>query len=924
MSQFRRVRRASIRGLGLKGASVLAIIATLTTQAATAGDIEGVVRDANVKRGLQGASIRLSDGRRQTLSETGGAFTLRDLAPGAYDLIVSYVGYADVTLRVVVPAKGDARADVEIGALANQAEEVLVTGTRRAEQNALQNKRAASNQKDVATADDAGKLPDRNAADAVQRLPGVSLVTDQGDGRYVTIRGAAPKLNNITVDGQSIGSPEAKLRQVALDAVPAGALARIEVVKSVTPDMDAQSVGGTVNLLTPSAFDQPGDTIRGSAILGYAAQRGQANGEVSGAYGTRLDPDGRLGLFLSANFSSKPYSSENQQIGNPWAFNNGVALPVALELRRYDLTRQLWGGVSNLDFRLDDDTKLFIHGLYNEFSDTERRLAVVYDPGTTFKNITPSGADFTKGAASRNSRERVAIQRLGNLTIGGERHFDRLTADLSANYNYAEEDRPRNDQWSFSAAGPYTGRLDLSDFFFRVNTDAAAQVPANFKFKSLKRTLEDARQTTYTLNGNLRWDVDLGGADGFLKTGVKYVDRDKIHTLAVQNYAPASGGFTLAAASASGPSSYYKGYLFGPVVDTQGIEGFFTANPQFFAYNATTSASQSASGAYDVSEKVTAGYGMASIDIGRVNVTGGLRVEQTDGTYGSFVLSAANYPEIFRKNAYTNVLPGLQARYELREDLVLRAAWTNTLGRPDYQDLAGSVTITPGTPTLITDGNPALKPFTATNFDFAAEYYLVPTGVLSIGPFYKDIKNPIYSQATAVTNVVIAGTAIASGVVTKPLNATKGHVMGLEVNYQQQLTFLPQPFDGLGLQANFTYTQSSVSVPGREKLPFFNQSRQVGNLAVYYEKDGLEARAALAFRGRYLDVLYGPGQDRYADGRRQVDVRLAYQITEALKIAFEGQNLTDAPSRFFAGARSQLFENEVYGSTYRLGLTFKL
>jgi TonB-dependent receptor len=571
---------------------------------------------------------------------------------------------------------------------------------------------------------------------------------------------------------------------------------------------------------------------------------------------------------------------------------------------------------------MNDDTKLYVHGLFNEFKDDERRLATVYDPGTV-KNITASGADIVKGAASRNSRQRVAIQRVGNMTVGGEHTAGAVTADASFNYNFAQEDRPANNQWSFASSTAFTGRLDLSDFFFNVNEDAGVLNPSNFKFKSLKRQIEDAEQTTYGINGNLRWDLDVGSASGFVKGGIKYVDRSKIHTLAVSNYAPAGAGFTLNSAYANTVTKYYHGYTFGPAVDTQGIEAFFTANPGLFSYNATTSASQSASGAYDVAETVTAGYGMGSFDVGKLNVTGGVRVEATSGTYKSFNLSAAGLPQIARNTDYTNAMPGLQAKYEWTENLILRAAWTNTIGRPDFSDLAGSTTITPGTPTTIADGNPNLKPFESTNIDLAAEYYLVPTGVISVGPFYKDIKNPIYSNAYAVTNATIAGTFIANGIVTQPLNAPKGHIAGIEFNYQQQLTFLPGALDGFGIQANYTYTDSSVTVPGREKLPFFNQSRQIGNLAVYYEKYGAEARIAMSFRSRYLDILYGAGQDRYAQGRRQVDLRTGYNITDKVKVTFDAQNLTDAPSRFFAGASSQLFENEIYDRTYRVGMTAK-
>ena len=220
------------------------------------------------------------------------------------------------------------RAEFSLGSTpeALGVEEVTVTGYRLAQITALQDKKASQTIKESVTADDAGKLPDQNAGETLARVTGVAVTTDQGEGRYVTIRGIDAALSNVTIDGQIIGSPEGDTRRVAIDTVPANILSKLEVVKAATPDLDGNAIGGTINLVTPSVFDDPdGRFFAASADFGYYDLGGQNPWGGSIGWGNIFND--RFGILLSASYSDREFNSHNVQGGDPWEEEGDFLIP---------------------------------------------------------------------------------------------------------------------------------------------------------------------------------------------------------------------------------------------------------------------------------------------------------------------------------------------------------------------------------------------------------------------------------------------------------------------------------------------------------------------------------------------------------------------------------------------------------------------
>ncbi len=298
-----------------------AAISAVLAPAAMAADITGKVTDAANGRPIAGATVTVtgtgSSSGRSTVSDSSGTFRLSDTPDGQVRVTVRSIGYADGAVELEVPATGGVAAEIGLQSIAEA--EIVVTGYRLAQLSALQDKKSAVGVRDSLTADDAGKLPDQNAAEALQRVSGVSITIDQGEGRYVAVRGIDAGLNNVTIDGQTIGAPEADSRRIALDTIPTELLGKLEVIKTVTPDMDGNAIGGTVNLVTPSAFDHAEQQkITAAADIGYYDLNGESPFGGSLAFSRRFGAEQQFGVMLSGSYSTRTYASENIQGGAEW------------------------------------------------------------------------------------------------------------------------------------------------------------------------------------------------------------------------------------------------------------------------------------------------------------------------------------------------------------------------------------------------------------------------------------------------------------------------------------------------------------------------------------------------------------------------------------------------------------------------------
>jgi TonB-dependent receptor len=917
---------------------LVATLGLVVPSIARGGDIEGAVTDVATGNPLRGAQIEISGRAQSVLADGAGRFLLRDLPAGTYELVVTFVGFETRRVTVAVPETGRVSRDVVLEGVATS-ETVVVRGFRSAQSEALQRKLHAATIKEVATANDIGKLSDQNAAEALQRLPGVSITLDQGEGRYVILRGIDPGLNSITIDGAVIGSPESN-RLVALDTIPSDVLASLEVVKTVTPDMDGNAVGGSINLVTPSAFDEPtGQLLKVAAEIGYYDLNGENPTGANVTWSRVFGADGTFGLLLSASHSRREYESENVQ-GNTWEEEGGFFIPDELVMRDYTLERIRDSIVANLEWRPSEKTSIYWRNIWNEFEDTEQRIETVlsYREGDLVGQ-TPTSGTFTEGEGARASKDRREKQSILNSTLGGEFLVGDWTIDAAYTYGKTEQDTPYDNEWAFELAEGLPMSYDVSQFFFNVDGGAAFSNSANFEFDELELARQLVEEDLDVFRLDFKRDVWFGDNPGFLKFGAKLISREKTSDQEALVYDGFDGDLLLTQVDRPGKRRFYcseRCYEIGPAIDHPAANAFFRNNFPGFELNEDDSREVSAEADYRVEEDIAAGYLMGSVDFRKLSLTGGVRVERTDADFSApdIVFEDGDLAPEFpiRRGAkdYTNWLPGLLARWTLRDNVLVRGAWTNTLGRAPYEDLVPFriFEIEPDGGAFegqVEEGNPDLDPLESMNLDFAVEWYMKTGGILALAAFYKDIDNPIFTRVTTLENVEFEGRFFSELERSRPENAVSGDILGLEINYQQQFRALPSPFDGFGVSLNYTWIDSEARVFGRDdRLPFFLQSDQIGNAAIFWEKHGFEIRAAIAYRSEYLDEVGDDKEsDIYVDDRHQVDLKASYDFNNGLTLFLEVLNITDEPLRVYSGRPGRLAENEIYSWNALLGAQYR-
>lgn len=814
--------------------------------------------------------------------------------------------------------------------------DIVVTGTRAGERKAIEEKRKADNFVDAIYANDVGKLPDQNVAEAVRRIPGLSVANDQGEGRYVIIRGINPDLVNVTLNGMTLPAPEPEGRQVKLDDIPSALISAVVVTKSLTADQDANAIGGSVDIRTLSAFDRNKAYFADArAAYGWSKLNDghpyEGDIQVGGLFG----PDRQFGAVLSVNYSKRPIESENFQGSTNYRVPvaaNGFVVPDQYGLRDYNLTRTRKGAVLNLDWRPSDTTKVYLRGTYSAFDDDETRDQFIIDNESALTNQTATTGTF-RGRGSVRVRRREEADNTRSVQGGGE--FDLGPGHVTINGGYARAQKrdPLRSEYNFRTGGTaLTVNYDVSGTpYVFVPTNAVAQTAY-----TLNSVNYDHRLAVETLaQGRIDYSIPLAwGSDGSsIKIGAKYLDRHKTNDRDYVTYGLAARRpFTLADVSYLGDTSFYgSDYAFGPRIDYDRGQAYLAAHPGTITLNTAGSINNSLANDYDVRERIAAAYAMATLKIEKLTLVPGIRVEQTRDRSAAKLITAKSALDSgfnsFGSKRYTDVFPGLNARYDATDDLVLRGAVTTSIGRPNYAQLAPFVSVDQTTnPNSVARGNPDLKPYKALNFDGVLEYYLPGQGLISLGGFYKSLDNPIYAQSLLGQSGTFAGQALTNATVSTALNIDKAKVYGVEVNLQTRFTFLPSPLDGFGVSANYTRIWGKGdgtilgAAPRTGDIPLFLQSKHVGTAQIFYEKYGVAVRAAFSYRSAYLDTLGSTAAlDQYTDANGQLDVNASYQVTPELTFFTSATNLTDAPWRRYIGTKAQLVERERYSVSFRWG-----
>jgi len=817
---------------------------------------------------------------------------------------------------------------------ATELDAVYVTGRRAADRLAIDDKRNAGSLIEAIRADDVGRLPDQNVAEAVSRLPGVSTLNDQGEGRYLTVRGVSPNLLNVTLNGQTAPAPEPDGRQVKLDDIPSALIGGVSVAKTITPDMDANAIAGQVNIETLSAFDRNRTFASASAAYGYYDIDGEHPYEFDGSFGGVFGADKQFGAVLAVNRSDRRIGSQNMQNPGDWLEIDGEWVPEGLDVRQYSTHRVRTGAIANFDWKASDTARLFARLLYSKYQDVEERdlFAVEFDDDAIVPDSS-TGGRFSDAQALRAFRMREETTRTLTASTGGTFQFGEHTLTAEGTWSRANKRDPQRDRWGF-VAGDISGRYQLDPRGYQVSfDDDAAFTPSAFVLDFWQP--EHRRATEDLTQARADYLIPFGDHGSDIQFGMKYTRREKTNSENEELWGYAGGPMTMADIVNGRIDTVMGGrYRLGPRVDGRRVDEYIRAHPGEFRRDEAATLGASLGGDYAINEDITAAYVMTRLWLGDVTVIPGVRVEQTKGKYAAhaFDRTTARLDQPFNRfgsRSYTDFFPGINLRWDAGESLVLRGALTRAIGRPDYASLAPFIDVRDGSnlQPRVTMGNPDLNPLYSNNFDLSLEYYVGNRGILSAAVFYKDIAHPIYEVNRTNQSGDFGGIELTNARVRTWDNARKARVSGVELNAQYELGFLPAPLDGLSIGVNASFVDSEAQgLPARsDKVPLLDQSDRVVSALLSYEKAGFSAQLAYSYRSAMLNQVHEtePDGDIYWDSLKQWDIKFGYDITARWSVFLEGANLGNAPMRAYAGTRERTMEIETYGWSARMGVQFK-
>ena len=881
-------------------------------------------------------------------------------------LCIAQVAHAQTALAAA-DTTSDAPAPADQGG--GNDKDIVVTGQRAQQQRSIEAKRQAIGVIDVAAADEMGRLPDRNVAEVVEHLPGVGVSYDQGEGRYVSIRGVPSNLNGYTLDGLELGSPDGQTRRLPLDIVSGQLLNRVEVAKVKTADMDGQGIGGTINLVTKTAFDfEKSFNLAANLQAGYQTlnHKVPVQGDLSVA--KRFGADEQFGIMLGASYSDRDFASYGFY-PDDWEKVNGAArggMPTNIKYTEYQLDRRRLGATASFDWRPSDKQSFYVRGVYSKFIENEIRPRYRLDFATASLmgldangNITspnfkldPDGLSGTvigkatsaDGTVAGSGPERHEDLRLDykaksvfTLMAGGSSELGRLKLDYVGSHT-RNEVLDQYPLWQFRC-NPGTVNFDFSNTIYTAKPVAEC-TPNQLQFRQYDYFHQKGVETVWQGKFDATYDLGKGS---FLKLGAKYRDSDRGFDENDDTWTRggnAATRFTLGQFGLSGPDEVVypdgsrpnDGYLNSPIIDPGKIQDFTDKNlgGPLFVKSVAASLENDVLDDFTVTERVYAGYAMANLKLGPVTITPGVRFEHTTLHIVGFQLeNDTTVAPAERRSHYDDWLPTLIVRIEPSNNTVFRFAYSRSIGRPEFSLLSPGGTITAdvsdeGIRTAdVSYGNPDLKPYRADNLDATAEWYFAKGGLLSVGAFAKFIKDPIFTKSILLNNADFNGQHYDFVGISQPLNADKGDIVGIEAQYQQQFTFLPGLLSGLGIQLTGTLTDSNLRLPSGRTSVFPEQSNYLYGATLFYQKGVIEASVSYHNTGKALisagDTLI---DDQWNNDLRRLDFKASFRLMKDIKIYFVGQNLTDEPTRQYqAGNTDWIIQNERYGRTFYGGIS---
>ena len=909
------------------------------------GTLTGTITDAQ-GAALQGVRLTVLPGSFTALTDATGKYTILGVDAGQHTLKASYAGFADLAQLVTVSSGQTLQKDLNLSIASNLQNVDVYAPRQGGELEAINRTFNADNIINVLPADVITSLPNANVADAIGRLPDVTLERDEGEGKYVKVRGTEPRLTHTTLDGITIASPEL-VRQIKLDLIPANLVESVQINKTLQANMEADGIGGSVDLRTKSAEDRPTMYLEGTG--GYTPiLTGRPAYQFDGTLGKRFLEGKKLGTLLSGS-----YDWNGRGIND---VEPAPALAGTYDLRDYRYFRGRWGLGGTVDYRLSGTSNLFVKGLYSHFNNFGDDW--IYTPTINSfvgSSLTQGGTD---GTTHFQALKRRPVQDIGGMQLGGHHVLGRTLFNWNVNSSVG---RTRDEGYSFYNFAPAGNvplnqgiqyALDLSNPLVpHLNVQDGKNIfdPSQYFYVNKEVLNTYNSETDLGFGSSLAIPYTVAGHSSTFEFGGLFRNEHKFINQNTQWFAP-----TAAASNAANPTlalsnfpndfadpNYYgSAYTFGPTANVNTVDAF---GPM----GADPSHKNVFGNGFNQVEKVSAGYLMNTTNVGRFRFNLGLRIESTgENNVGYGGTSRSGTPgttPIRVQYTYVNLLPSASLRYALTPKQGARLVYSRGLARPNFSDLIpfASNPSGGGARQQVSQGNPYLNAEYADDVDLLYENNLSGSGLLQAGFYYKRLVNPILpTQSVQPADSIVSAPHIVNSV----LNAGSAWVYGFEIAFIQHFSRLPGALSGLGVSANYGYTASQTQLPpyidpttlqtapvgtisGPNRGPegahpaLIGQAPNSFNFSPTYDKRKLSVRLGMTYNQANIAAYQyttdnngpvtqggggggpqGPNGDNYFYSHLQLDVQGSYALPKGLTFVMYGLNLNNEVFGFYNGS----------------------
>ncbi len=958
---------------------ILIFVGVQIASAQTRGGVKGILKDAQSGEALMFASVSLKGTTSGTITEEDGSYELLNIKPGTYTLVFSYLSYRSIEQELVITAGEVKTIDGAMEMESIMGEEVVITAMMRG-QTAAMNQQVKSNTiVNVVSKEKIMELPDQNAAETVGRLPGVSLVRDGGEGTKVTLRGLAPRFNTITIDGEKIPSTSDQDRSVDLSMFSTDALAGIEFYKALLPDMDGDAIGGNINFTSRTASGG----FHGNARVqtGYNSLS-KAFGQYKGSvlFENRFF-NNRLGVIVGggmqkADRSSHGYTGDYSTELGTNSDGDLIFTVSKLNVAKVEETRYRYNANTTIDLKLNNGSIMFSSN-FGQTNREDKRWRRRYRVDASYQE---------HDLRERNSTNLV----LSNRLSGKHKFFDRLEFDWAGSYSLSQNKKPNVNTLRFRELGAFRANPELS--YQDIVDGAKNNVDATW-LKWAYIDSYEVKDNNYSLQANGKLPFSMGDkVNGYVKAGGKYRHKYRVNDITrlwTQHFV----GQDIIADGRENPDwdiNYSQNWVLmnsfmgnqydpdfgrffqerlylgpgsedvnGPLIDPEKTAAFRHDYSDYYVIEPTIDLSD-----YEAGENVTAGYAMTGFSFfDRIDLIAGIRYERTQNSYKSIfgspqvdddgtIINVTGLVDTVGNRVLDQWLPMFHLKFDLFEWANLRLAATKSLNRPNFFSLVPWEIVNRSEGTA-ERGEPNLAHMSAWNYDAILSFY-GKFGLFTFGGFYKEIENIDYTLTSRIFEPLdpIYGLTL-----TRPINAEGvSTILGFEMDLQSNFRFLPSPFNGIVVSANYTHLKSETLYPISiiETLDIFpytstvtdtvrsgNMPGQVDdlfNLSLGYERKGFSARISMVFQGSSLfvdeegdigklarSVGAIPEKDNFVASFTRWDLVVKQKIKDHFEVFLYVNNLSNVKERtFLAGSVNQLLtSNYVYGTTFDIGFTYR-